>query len=65
MPKSIGERRRHCLKVMQWESPTPSPDASDVKDDGDDYSPDPDVIDALMGLSYSMTDDTTNEYAAV
>ena len=44
---------------MQCELPTSSPPASDAEDDGDDSSPDPDVIDALMGLSYKMTIDAT------
>ena len=65
MPKSVGERRRRCLKVMHRESPTSSPHASNAEDNKDDSSPVPDVIDALMGLSYSMTDDATGEFAVV
>ena len=52
MPKLVSERRKHCMEVMQCESPTSSPHASDDEDDwAGDPSLGPDVIDALMGLS--------------
>ena len=57
MQKLVGKRRKHCMKVMQYESLTSCPQTSDIKDDwADDSSPDPDVIDVLMGLSLSMMD---------
>ena len=64
MPKLVSKRRKHCIEVMQHESLTSSPYASDVEDDGVGCpSPDWDVIDVLMGLSLSMMDDDVYEYA--
>ena len=64
MPKLVGERRKHCIKVMQCKSPTSSPHASDVEDEKDgDPSADLDVIDALMDLSLSMINISVYEYA--
>ena len=64
MPKLVSKRRKHCIKVMQHDSPTSSTHASDVEDDGaSDFSPDLDVIDVLMGLSSSMMDVGFYEYA--
>ena len=34
MPKSDGERRKRCIEMMQLESPSSSPHASDAKVDG-------------------------------
>ena len=49
---------------MQCESPTSSSHASNVKDHGASApSPDLDAINALMGLSSSMTDVGVYEYA--
>ena len=33
MPTLVGKRRKHCIEVMQAESPTSSPHTSDAKDD--------------------------------
>ena len=64
MPKLVGERRKHCMEVMQYKSPTSSPHVSDVEVDwANDPSLGPDVIDALMGLSLSMMDVSVFEVA--
>ena len=64
MPTSVNERKKHSIELMQCKSPTSSPHASDVHDDGAiALSSDLDAIDALMGLSLSMTDIGVYEYA--
>ena len=50
--------------MMQCKSPTSYTHASDAEnDEASDSSPDPDVIDALMGLSLSGRVISVDEYA--
>ena len=56
MPKSVGEKRKCCMELMQWESLSSSLHAGDAKDYGAGISnPDLDVTDMLMGLSSSSS----------
>ena len=56
MAKLVGERRKHCMEVMQHESPSSSSHTRDVEDDGaGDSGPDLDVVDVLMGFSSSTS----------
>ena len=52
MPKSVGDRRKHCIEVMLCESPLSSPHSSGIKDEGDaeDLSPNHEVIQAWSWL---------------
>ena len=64
MPKLVGERREHGIKVMQHISLISFPCSNDVNDDGTgDSSLDLDFINVLRGRSWSMMDVSVNKYA--